>query len=34
MTADRKTAILAGVLYFLGIIAGVLSVVPVICEGI
>ena len=30
MNADRKTAILAGVLYFLGIIAGVLSVVPVI----
>ena len=30
MSADRKTAILAGVLYFLGIIAGVLSVVPVI----
>ena len=30
MNANRKTAILAGVLYFLGIIAGALSVVPVI----
>lgn len=30
MNTDRKTAILAGVLYFLGIIAGALSVVPVI----
>jgi hypothetical protein len=30
MNADRITAILAGVLYFLGIMAGVLSVVPVI----
>ena len=30
MTADRKTTILAGVLYFLGILAGLLSVVPVI----
>lgn len=30
MTTDRIAAILAGVLYFLGIIAGVLSVVPVI----
>jgi hypothetical protein len=30
MTADRKIAILAGSLYFLGIIAGALSVVPVI----
>lgn len=30
MNADRITAILAGMLYFLGIIAGVLSVVPVI----
>jgi hypothetical protein len=30
MSADRITAILAGSLYFLGIIAGVLSVVPVI----
>lgn len=30
MNADRKTAILAGVFYFLGLIAGVLSVVPVI----
>ena len=30
MTADRIAAILAGVLYFLGIIAGVLSVIPVI----
>jgi len=30
MNVDRKTAILAGVLYFLGIIAGVFSVVPVI----
>ena len=30
MNSDRKTAILAGVLYFLGIIAGALSVVPVI----
>jgi hypothetical protein len=30
MTADRIAAILAGVLYLLGIVAGVLSVVPVI----
>jgi hypothetical protein len=30
MNADRKSAILAGVLYYLGIIAGALSVVPVI----
>ncbi|WP_343406669.1 DUF4386 domain-containing protein [Candidatus Amarolinea dominans] len=30
MNADRKIAILAGVLYFLGIIAGVFSMVPVI----
>lgn len=30
MNADRITAILAGALYFLGIMAGVLSVVPVI----
>ena len=30
MNADRKTAILAGVLYFLGLVVGVLSVVPVI----
>jgi hypothetical protein len=30
MNTGRKTAILAGVLYFLGIIAGVFSVVPVI----
>lgn len=30
MIADRKAAILAGILYFLGIIAGALSVVPVI----
>jgi hypothetical protein len=30
MDADRIAAILAGVLYFLGIMAGVLSVVPVI----
>jgi len=30
MNEDRKTAILAGALYFLGIIAGTLSVVPVI----
>ena len=30
MNADRITAILAGALYFLGVIAGVLSVVPVI----
>lgn len=30
MTVDRKAAIVAGVLYFLGIIAGLLSVVPVI----
>lgn len=30
MSADRKAALLAGVLYFLGIIAGLLSVVPVI----
>lgn len=30
MTADRIAAILAGVLYFLGIMAGVFSVVPVI----
>ena len=30
MNADRITAIVAGMLYFLGIIAGVLSVVPVI----
>ncbi len=30
MNADRKAAILAGVLYFLGIMAGVFSVVPVI----
>jgi hypothetical protein len=30
MNADRKTTLLAGVLYFLGIMAGLLSVVPVI----
>ncbi len=30
MIADRKATILAGLLYFLGIIAGALSVVPVI----
>jgi Domain of unknown function (DUF4386) len=30
MNTDRKIAILAGVLYFLGLIAGVFSVVPVI----
>ena len=30
MNADRIAAILAGVLYFLGLVAGVLSVVPVI----
>lgn len=30
MNADRISAILAGILYFLGIMAGVLSVVPVI----
>jgi hypothetical protein len=30
MIADRKATILAGILYFLGIIAGALSVVPVI----
>jgi hypothetical protein len=30
LNADRIAAILAGVLYFLGIVAGVLSVVPVI----
>jgi hypothetical protein len=30
VTADRIAAILAGVLYFLGVMAGVLSVVPVI----
>lgn len=30
MNANRKAAILAGALYFLGIIAGVLSVVPII----
>jgi hypothetical protein len=30
MHADRKIAILAGALYLLGLVAGVLSVVPVI----
>lgn len=30
MSSDRKAAILAGILYFLGIIAGLLSVAPVI----
>src|SRR5512135_2828026 len=30
MNADRIAAILAGALYFLGLVAGVLSVVPVI----
>jgi hypothetical protein len=30
MIADRKATILAGILYFLGIIVGALSVVPVI----
>ncbi len=30
MNSDRKAAILAGVLYFFGIIAGALSVVPII----
>jgi hypothetical protein len=30
LNTDRKTAVLAGVLYFMGVIAGTLSVVPVI----
>jgi len=30
MSADRRTTVLAGVLYFLGLVAGVFSMVPVI----